>query len=318
MSRKWMNYYLLNKMNFSKFRFNFSSDDDGTFWPGVVELPVEDNQQTDIEDNSVFNINPRVFTAFGLIILLSIFFTNKNSALILLIAAVFIASKEWFDMFDYGIIIPYPFLLFSAITPMLIVFYYDLSLIYISYFILPIGLIIYTGSFISYGIYEKFGSLFIFHSWFSLGITSIVFILKNNALMFTYFAIISISISDTLAYEIGRRYGKRKLIEHISPNKTVEGTIIAILFPTITNYSLLYFLNYQVDKSLLIFTLVLLSFGAILGDLFASLIKRNFHIKNASNLLPGHGGFLDRFDSVIGVTIIYTFLINFYALFAII
>ena len=55
-----------------------------------------------------------------------------------------------------------------------------------------------------------------------------------------------------------------------------------------------------------------------MGDLFASLIKRNFDIKNASNLLPGHGGFLDRFDSVIGVTITYTFLINFYALFAII
>jgi len=125
-------------------------------------------------------------------------------------------------------------------------------------------------------------------------------------------------LSDVGGYVGGQLIGKQKAFPKISPNKTVEGTIAAILFPTIISYSLLYFLNYQVDKSLLILTLVLLSIGAILGDLFASLIKRNFDIKNASNLLPGHGGFLDRFDSVIGVTITYTFLINFYALFAII
>jgi dolichol kinase len=71
----------------------------------------------------------------------------------------------------------------------------------------PIGLIVYTGSFISYGIYEKFGSVFIFHIWFSLGITSIVYVLKSNTLLFTYLAIISISLSDTLAYEVGRRFG---------------------------------------------------------------------------------------------------------------
>ena len=203
-------------MNFSKYRFNFSSDDEGTFWPGVIELPVDENTKEDEESSSnLFISNPRLFTAIGLLVLLSLFFTNKNSAFLLLVFAVFIASKEWFDMFDYGIVIPYPFLLYSALAPMFIVYYYDISLIYISFFLLPIGVIIYTGSFISYGIYEKFGSLFIFHIWFSLGITSVVFILKNYSLLFTYLSIISISLSDTLAYEVGRRYGKTKLIEHI-------------------------------------------------------------------------------------------------------
>jgi len=197
-------------MNFSKYRFNFSSDDEGTFWPGVIELPVDENTKEDEESSSnLFTSNPRLFTAIGLLVLLSLFFTNKNSAFLLLVFAVFIASKEWFDMFDYGIVIPYPFLLYSALAPMFIVYYYDISLIYISFFLLPIGVIIYTGSFISYGIYEKFGSLFIFHIWFSLGITSVVFILKNYSLLFTYLSIISISLSDTLAYEVGRRYGKQ-------------------------------------------------------------------------------------------------------------
>lgn len=125
-------------------------------------------------------------------------------------------------------------------------------------------------------------------------------------------------LSDLGGYIGGKLIGKKKAFPKISPNKTVEGTIFAVLFPVTINYSLLNLLNYQIDKTILITSLMLLSIGAILGDLFASLIKRNFNIKNASNLLPGHGGFLDRFDSVIGVTIIYTLLIYFYELFKII
>ena len=284
-------------MNFSKYRFNFSSDDEGTFWPGVIELPVDENTKEDEESSSnLFISNPRLFTAIGLLVLLSLFFTNKNSAFLLLVFAVFIASKEWFDMFDYGIVIPYPFLLYSALAPMFIVYYYDISLIYISFFLLPIGVIIYTGSFISYGIYEKFGSLFIFHIWFSLGITSVVFILKNYSLLFTYLSIISISLSDTLAYEVGRRYGKTKLIEHISPNKTVEGLVAGLatgVFAMILNF---YFNTETELLTAFIISLLFVGFG-VLGDLFVSKIKRTISIKDSSSLLPGHGGLLDRVDS---------------------
>ena len=199
-------------------------------------------------------------------------------------------------MFDYGIVIPYPFLLYSALTPMFIVYYYDLSLIYVSFFMLPIGLIIYTGSFISYGIYEKFGSLFIFHIWFSLGITSVVFVLKNYSLLFTYLAIISISLSDTLAYEVGRRYGKRKLIEHISPNKTVEGLIAGLTIGTIAMFLNLYFNSDTGILISLVLSFIFVCFG-VLGDLFVSKIKRTLSVKDSSSLLPGHGGLLDRVDS---------------------
>ena len=284
-------------MNFSKYRFNFSSDDEGTFWPGVIELPVDENTKEDEESSSnLFISNPMLFTAIGLLVLLSLFFTNKNSAFLLLVFAVFIASKEWFDMFDYGIVIPYPFLLYSALAPMFIVYYYDISLIYISFFLLPIGVIIYTGSFISYGIYEKFGSLFIFHIWFSLGITSVVFILKNYSLLFTYLSIISISLSDTLAYEVGRRYGKTKLIEHISPNKTVEGLVAGLatgMFAMMLNF---YFNTETELLTAFIISLLFVGFG-VLGDLFVSKIKRTISIKDSSSLLPGHGGLLDRVDS---------------------
>ena len=179
---------------------------------------------------------------------------------------------------------------------MLIVYFFDISLIYVSFFILPIGLIVYTGSFISYGIYEKFGSVFIFHIWFSLGITSIVYVLKSNTLLFTYLAIISISLSDTLAYEIGRRFGKRKLIEHISPNKTVEGLIAGLLSGTVAMFLNLIFNTETTSLRALFISFIFISFG-VLGDLFVSKIKRTLSVKDSSSLLPGHGGLLDRVDS---------------------
>ncbi|MDA7850635.1 phosphatidate cytidylyltransferase [Acidimicrobiaceae bacterium] len=283
-------------MNFSKYRTNFSSEDDGTFWPGVVELPIEDNNNQQDESNSSLSSNPRLFTAVALLIVLTIFFTNKNAAFLLLIFAVFIAAKEWFDMFDYGIIIPYPFLLYSSIAPMLIVYFFNISLIYVSFFIFPIGLIVYTGSFISYGIYEKFGSVFIYHIWFSLGITSIVYVLKSSTLLFTYFAIISISLSDTLAYEVGRRFGKKKLIEHISPNKTVEGLIAGLVSGTLAMFLNLIFNTETTSLRALVISLIFIGFG-VLGDLFVSKIKRTLSVKDSSSLLPGHGGLLDRVDS---------------------
>ena len=283
-------------MNFSKYRTNFSSEDDGTFWPGVVELPIEDNNNQQDESNSSLSSNPRLFTAVALLIVLTIFFTNKNAAFLLLIFAVFIAAKEWFDMFDYGIIIPYPFLLYSSIAPMLIVYFFNISLIYVSFFIFPIGLIVYTGSFISYGIYEKFGSVFIYHIWFSLGITSIVYVLKSSTLLFTYFAIISISLSDTLAYEVGRRFGKKKLIEHISPNKTVEGLLAGLVSGTLAMFLNLIFNTETTSLRALVISLIFIGFG-VLGDLFVSKIKRTLSVKDSSSLLPGHGGLLDRVDS---------------------
>ena len=179
---------------------------------------------------------------------------------------------------------------------MLIVYFFNTSLIYVSFFIFPIGLIVYTGSFLSYGIYEKFGSVFIYHIWFSLGITSIVYVLKSSTLLFTYFAIISISLSDTLAYEVGRRFGKKKLIEHISPNKTVEGLIAGLVSGTLAMFLNLIFNTETTSLRALVISLIFIGFG-VLGDLFVSKIKRTLSVKDSSSLLPGHGGLLDRVDS---------------------
>ena len=282
-------------MSYSKFKFFFSSDEEGTFWPGVVELPV-DNEISSVEPDNDENKNQRIITGIILFGILSLFFISKLSAFILFVLVAFIAAKEWFDLFEYSIFIPYPLLLFSALTPLLVVYFYELSDIFIPYFIFPLGLIIYLGFYSNFSIYEKFGSAMVFHSWFSIGIASIGWILKSQELIFVYLSIISIAVSDIFAYEIGKRYGNRKLAENISPNKTVEGFLVGLLIGTI-------FMSFNIainlDKTYLssfLVSIVFIFFGVI-GDLFMSKIKRSIDVKDSGTIFPGHGGLLDRIDS---------------------
>ena len=285
-------------MNFLKFNQYFvSEDDDGTFWPGVIEVPSESEIYTEEKTNTSFiKNNPRLITGLLLFIFVTLFFINLFTAFLLLIIISLVCSKEWSDIFDYGNQIPYAILIYSPLAPILILYFYDLNKIHYSYFIFPIGLIIYSGTFLSYGIYEKFGSVFIFHTWFSLGVVSIAYFLKEYSLMFTYLSILSISISDIAAYEIGRRYGKTKLSKNISPNKTIEGLFAGLLCGSaLMTYNILSNTEFTILLALII-SIFFISFG-VLGDLFMSRIKRSLGIKDSSNTLPGHGGFLDRIDS---------------------
>ena len=116
-------------MNFLKFNKYLKSDNDGTFWPGYIEIPDDEGLasefDTDNEDKgNRFISNPRVFTGLGLLLVVSLLFLNKTSAFILLILVALISTKEWFDIFDYGVIIPYPLLLYASLAPLVIAYFY--------------------------------------------------------------------------------------------------------------------------------------------------------------------------------------------------
>lgn len=119
--------------------------------------------------------------------------------------------------------------------------------------------------------------------------------------------------TDTFAYFSGYFFGKRKLCPLISPKKTVEGAIGGVLGSMII--SLLF--GYLFLKDYVIATAIIGVLGSIvaqIGDLSASLIKRHTGIKDFGNLMPGHGGVLDRFDSILltapTIYFVLTFLIN--------
>lgn len=114
--------------------------------------------------------------------------------------------------------------------------------------------------------------------------------------------------SDTFAYLVGRQFGKHKLFERISPKKTIEGFAGGVFFTLISAYIIsIYFTSTSLIEWLII--AVIISVFGVLGDLIESMFKRQAQIKDSSQLIPGHGGFLDRLDSIIFATpFIYGFI----------
>lgn len=135
---------------------------------------------------------------------------------------------------------------------------------------------------------------------------------RNNGLIYILFALLIVWVTDTGAYIFGRLFGKNKLWPEISPNKTIEGFVGGILSSTII--AIIFSINYDMPLSILPLILVtwLFSMFGQLGDLVESALKRHFDVKDSGNLLPGHGGILDRFDSFIFVLpLMNILLINF-------
>lgn len=139
----------------------------------------------------------------------------------------------------------------------------------------------------------------------------LVFIRDFNLMTFIYICIIAIS-TDTFAFFGGMFFGKHKLTHSFSPNKSVEGVIFGTIFGTLIS-SLFYFVyvNCKVEVLPLFLITVFLSALGQYGDLTFSSIKRHFEIKDFSNIMPGHGGVLDRLDSVIFIVIGYMLIFNF-------
>jgi phosphatidate cytidylyltransferase len=108
--------------------------------------------------------------------------------------------------------------------------------------------------------------------------------------------------NDTFAYFVGRAFGKRKLVPRVSPGKTVEGTLGALAgtVAVAVGYSfvLARFPTYHLSPLEAAVFGALVSVAAVVGDLAESLLKRDAGVKDSGTLLPGHGGALDRFDSL--------------------
>ncbi len=133
------------------------------------------------------------------------------------------------------------------------------------------------------------------------GFVSLAYLRHVGLYLIIYVLLVAI-ITDTFAYLIGTKFGKKRLCESISPKKSVEGAIAGLLFGGVLSGLFALWMDLFQMHFLLVFLLsFFLSIVGQFGDLVASKFKRNHNIKDFSNLFPGHGGVLDRFDSWIFV-----------------
>lgn len=113
------------------------------------------------------------------------------------------------------------------------------------------------------------------------------------------FIMLVVFTTDMGAYFIGSKVGKRKLVPKISPNKTVEGALGGIFSALVLAAIYLSFFSFNYSYFIMLGIALVLSIAGQFGDLVASRLKRHFEVKDAGTIFPGHGGVLDRFDSVL-------------------
>lgn len=124
-----------------------------------------------------------------------------------------------------------------------------------------------------------------------------------------YLAVFSTFATDTAAYFGGRAFGRTALAPSISPGKTVEGAAAGFAFGIAAVLLFNYFLGLRKEAALIIPLALLLPLAAQLGDLIESKLKRSMQVKEASYLIPGHGGVMDRLDSVLlTIVVVYYYL----------
>lgn len=210
----------------------------------------------------------------------------------------FFLTRQKIDFFDHIIIILLNFLCFLLIKNYIYLFFIS----FISFLLL---LILQKIS-----LEKIFGILYI-----SLPIFFIIQ-LSNEVNFQTYiFFIIFYSITtDVSSFLVGKTFGGMKLAPRISPGKTLSGSLGGIILPLF--FSLIFFSNSEVSLFLICVSSVLFSLIVQIGDLIESSFKRYCFVKESSNLIPGHGGVLDRFDGFLLLTffvyILKIFNFNFY------
>ena len=148
-------------------------------------------------------------------------------------------------------------------------------------------------------------ALFLVGSTLFIGISfSLLILIRNISLVYIIYIFLIAIITDTFALITGMKIGKNKLAPDISPKKTIEGAFGGSIMGTIvaSTYLIESGVVNQSALSIIIMTLILTIVGQI-GDLVFSAIKRYYDTKDFSNLIPGHGGILDRLDSIIFIVL---------------
>jgi phosphatidate cytidylyltransferase len=131
---------------------------------------------------------------------------------------------------------------------------------------------------------------------------------REEGLAYVVYALVIVWTTDSGAYFIGRKLGRNKLWPEISPKKTIEGFVGGIVVALISAIIFQWIADLEISLIALVIVSIVASIFGQLGDLVESAIKRHYGVKDSGKILPGHGGILDRFDSLLFVLPLLYFL----------
>ncbi len=237
-------------------------------------------------------------------IIIASILTHPLALAILTTLILFLAMKELWPMLSHS----KPFFYWYFIISLF--FLVAVNLIYFSSFllvsILPLLMVFIIVQISAAYIKLAFVKEYLVNSSFALLYIALPLYLLNlihytsihSEIPFTLAVFILIWTNDTFAYLTGLAFGRHKLIERISPKKTWEGFIGGFILTLIASYLLYHFYPSFGLITWLLFGF-LVSTASVIGDFVESLLKRSANIKDSGNILPGHGGILDRIDSLL-------------------
>ncbi len=262
------------------------------------------------------NLTKRILTALWGIPLI-LFLTYKGSIYFLILVLIIngISLYEFYFLHEKLNIFPFKAIgVFFSSLILLTVYFLSLDFLYIGFLITVVALLLWhlrlskTHASVNTSITLS-GTMYI-----TLFLSALILLRQNfdvwvgvekdqnvGGIYFLFFWI-SIWVSESFAYFGGYLFGKHKLAPHTSPNKTIEGAFFALIGPFIIFLGITPFFLPQLALRHLIISALIVGILGQIGDLVESRFKRDAVVKDTSNILLGHGGFLDRFDSLIFVS----------------
>ena len=239
-----------------------------------------------------FAILMTILGVMGVYELLKVRETKKKFPIVLKIFAYVLAAYfclynssaiDFINKIDYKVM---AFIIFLFVSPM--VFINDTKKYNLNDGLFLIGVILFIG--------------------FSFNLVTVI---RNYDIVYLIYLLLITTITDTFALFTGSLIGEHKLCPKISPNKTIEGLVGGVAMGTfVASAFYITVIHANPNIWIVIGCTLLLSLVGQLGDLVFSSIKRYYEIKDFSDLIPGHGGILDRFDSLIFVTLTFVILVG--------
>ena len=264
---------------------------------------------------NVKNFRLRLFSTVLLSLIFVTLFILGNPVLPVFMIFIFIAV-----LYEFNIICSNKFIFVNLINifvfPLLLLFFllFEMNVISIplkdnnNHYLIIILLALFTNIFF-YKIYTNIVNFIMSNlliiSFFSL----IKLLLIPNGLNIFLYLVLLVSVMDIFAYIGGNILGKKKIAPTISNGKTIEGTLVGLFFSTLVSALIRDLIDINFLYALILgFTIGLFSF---FGDLLESFFKRRIGIKDSGKFIPGHGGFLDRFDGYILILPLFNLILIF-------